>query len=290
MEPRIQYAKTSDGVSIAFWTLCDGSPLVCMPDLFSHIQLEWQFPELRGGYERFAERRMLVRYDGRGRGLSDRDVTDYSLDALVLDLEAVLDRLALERFALYGATSSGPVAIAYAAGHPERVTHLILSHSFARTRDTASPQTRSLARLIDTDWQTYTETMAHTSIGWSEGERARQWAALARESATPEAAKEALRALRDVDVTDLLRQVRSPTLGPHLRETPTLDVNVARGLASRIPDARLALLEGSSAIPTVENGQAVAEAIEEFLSEGQGAAAKPELPAGVAVILFADIA
>src|SRR3989337_4585583 len=155
MEPRIQYATTSDGVSIAFWTMGEGMPLVYMPDLFSHIQLEWQFPGIQRWNERLAERRKLVRYDGRGRGLSDRDVTDYSLDALVLDLEAVLDRLALERFALLGVTSSGPVAITYAAGHPERVSHLILSHSFARTRDTASPLTKSLARLIDTDWQAF---------------------------------------------------------------------------------------------------------------------------------------
>jgi len=289
MEPRIQYARTSDGVSIAFWTLGEGAPLVYMPDLFSHIELEWQNPELRAVYEWMARRRMLVRYDGRGRGLSDRDVTDYSLDALVLDLEAVLDRLALERFALYGVTSSGPVAIAYAAGHPERVTHLILSHSFARTRDTASPQTRSLARLIDTDWQTYTETMAHTFIGWPEGERARRWAALARESATPEAAKEALRALRDVDVTDLLPQVRSPTLVLHRREATIVNVSVARGLVSRIPDARLALLEGSSAIPTVGDAEAVLAAIDEFLDEGDGPTVKLELPEGMAVILFADI-
>ena len=289
MEPRIQYAKTSDGVSIAFWTLGEGAPLVYMPDLFSHIELEWQNPELRAAYEWMAKRRMLVRYDGRGRGLSDRDVTGYSLDALVLDLEAVLDRLAPERFALFAVTHSGPVAIVYAASNPERVSHLILWHSFARTRDTASPLTRSLARLIDTDWQTYTETMAHTLIGWSEGERARQWAAQARESATPEAAKEALRALRDVDVTDLLRQVRSPTLVLHLRETTILDVNVARGLASRIPDARLALLEGSSAIPTGESGQAVFDAIDEFLGEGEEDEPKTELPEGMAVILFADI-
>ena len=289
MEPRIQYATTADGVSIAFWTLGEGAPLVYMPDLFSHIELEWQNPELRAAYEWMAKRRMLVRYDGRGRGLSDRDVTGYSLDALVLDLEAVLDRLAPERFALFAVTHSGPVAIVYAASNPERVSHLILWHSFARTRDTASPLTRSLARLIDTDWQTYTETMAHTLIGWSEGERARQWAAQARESATPEAAKEALRALRDVDVTDLLRQVRSPTLVLHLRETTILDVNVARGLASRIPDARLALLEGSSAIPTGESGQAVFDAIDEFLGEGEEDEPKTELPEGMAVILFADI-
>src|SRR3989304_262884 len=118
-EPRIQYATTSDGVSIAFWTRGEGAPLVYMPDLFSHIQLEWQNPAIRAVYERLAERRMLVRYDGRGRGLSDRDVRDYSLDALVLDLEAVVDHLGLERFALIAVTHSGPVAIVYAASHPE---------------------------------------------------------------------------------------------------------------------------------------------------------------------------
>ena len=75
----------------------------------------------------------------------------------------------------------------------------------------------------------------------------------------------------------------------HLRETTILDVNVARGLASRIPDARLALLEGSSAIPTGESGQAVFDAIDEFLGEGEEDEPKTELPEGMAVILFADI-
>ena len=80
MEPRIQYAKTSDGVNIAYWTLGEGLPLVIMPaGIFSHIQLEWQAPELRRWYERLSETRRLVRYDDRGVGLSDRDVIDFSL-------------------------------------------------------------------------------------------------------------------------------------------------------------------------------------------------------------------
>ena len=77
MEPRIQYAQTADGVSIAFWTLGEGMALVHMPFLFSHIQLEWQMPETRRWYERLSQNRKLVRYDGRGTGLSERDVADY---------------------------------------------------------------------------------------------------------------------------------------------------------------------------------------------------------------------
>ncbi|MCJ7509671.1 MAG: alpha/beta hydrolase, partial [Dehalococcoidia bacterium] len=149
MEPRIQYAQTTDGVSIAFWTLGEGTPLVAMPTMpLSNIQLEWQIPEARRWYERLSEKRKLVRYDGRGSGLSDRDVTDYSLEAHVLDLEAVVDRLRLERFTLFGMTYAGPVAVAYAAGHPERVSQLLLFCSWARTRDTASPQLRALRQLL----------------------------------------------------------------------------------------------------------------------------------------------
>ena len=82
MEPRIQYAKTSDGVNIAFWTLGEGMPLVEMPTLpWSHIQLEWQNAGYRSFYERLAENRRLVRYDSRGTGLADRDLPRYSLEA-----------------------------------------------------------------------------------------------------------------------------------------------------------------------------------------------------------------
>ncbi len=88
----------------------------------SHLELEWHDPEYRAWYERLSQERMLVRYDGRGTGLSQRDVTHYSLDAWVLDLEAMVDRLALESFALFALAHSGPVAIAYAVRHPEQVS------------------------------------------------------------------------------------------------------------------------------------------------------------------------
>jgi class 3 adenylate cyclase len=292
MEPRIQYAQTADGVNIAFWTLGEGTPLVEMPSmLFSHIQLEWQIPEVRRWYERLSEKRKLVRYDCRGSGLSDRDVADYSLDAFVLDLEAVVDRLRLERFALFGTAYTGLVAIAYAAGHPERVSQLLLFCSWARTRDTASPQLRALRQLLDTDWETYTETAAHTLLGWSEGEQARRVAATLRESVTQEALQAAVRAYREFDVTALLPRVRSPTLVLHRRELRWLDVAVARGLASRIPDARLTVLKGTSPTPWLEDMEAVVAAIDEFSGEGQEVAAAAELPTAGAfrTILFTDV-
>jgi pimeloyl-ACP methyl ester carboxylesterase len=127
MEPRIQYSRTQDGLNIAFWAIGQGTPVVHMPaPPASHIQLEWQIPEVRTWYERLAEHRMLVHYDCRGSGLSERECSDFSIEAHCRDLEAVVDRLGLQTFALAGGVHAGPVAVAYAVNNPERVSHLIL--------------------------------------------------------------------------------------------------------------------------------------------------------------------
>ena len=250
MEPRIQYAQTSDGVSIAFSTLGEGTPFVHMPPPFSHLQLNWEIPEYRSWDERWAKNRQFVRYDARGIGLSDRDVTDFSLDARVLDLEAVVDRLGLERFALFAQATSGPVAIAYAVRHMERVSHLIFWSSFVRgTELTDGPQAQALLQLANANWELFTETMAHVVFGWSEGELARRYAAVIRKSITQEGVQPFLATGLDFDVTELLPEVRSPTLVLHRRDTAFPPMDTARLLASRITNARLALLEGASGAP-----------------------------------------
>ncbi len=292
MEPPIQYAQTADGVSIAFSTLGDGAPLVYAPLFFSHIQLEWQFTEYRRWYQRLAARRMLIRYDGRGTGLSDRNIADYSLDGNVLDLEAVVDRLGLERFALFGFYHTGLGAIVYATRHPERVTHLILWHAFARASDyVGSPQVEATHALLDKDWELFTETIAHDRLGWSQGEPADQFAALMRECVTPEYTKVFTRATREFDITALLPQLRVPTLLLHRRQYSRLPVDIARGVASRIPEARLVLLEGASLAPYLEDTDAVVRTIYEFLGEEEEAEAKVEPPEAGAfrTILFTDV-
>jgi class 3 adenylate cyclase len=239
-----------------------------------------------------AEKRKLVRYDGRGWGLSERDVTDYSLDVLMLDLEAVVDRLGLERFALLGVLQMGPVAIAYAARNPERVSHLVLWCSWARASDFyTSPRLRALRELLEKDWELYTETAAHVLLGWSRGSPAHRAAELYRESVTRQALRATVAALREFDVTDLLPRVRAPTLVVHRRGVRLFDVNVARHLASHIPDARLALQQGDILSPWLGDMEAVLQAIDEFLGEGEEAAAKTGPPAAGAfrTVLFTDV-
>jgi pimeloyl-ACP methyl ester carboxylesterase/DNA-binding CsgD family transcriptional regulator len=268
MEPRIRYATTADGVSIAFWTLGEGPPLVYMAGgPWGHVEL-WDIPECRRWYERLAQKRMLVRYDVRGTGWSERDVSDHSLDALVADVEAVVDRLGLDRFAMFGAFDAGPVAIAYAARHPGRVSRLILWCSWARTSDIRSPRIRAWLGLLDQDWELMTDTCAHLALGWPAGEVGRHAAQRLRESVTPEAARAALEAMGQFDVTSLLPRLEAPTLVLHRSEIPWLPVDIARELASRIPDARITVVEGESTAPYLGDTEAAASAIDEFLGEG----------------------
>ena len=288
-EPRIQYAKTSDGVSIAFWTLGQGQPLVQMPALpWSHIQLEWQNPGSRRWYEALAEKGKLVRYDGRGSGLSDRNVADYSLDAHMLDLQAVVERLGVQRFALLATSTAGPVAIAYAARHPEAVSHLLLWCAWARP----PTELHAFRVLADQGWGLFRVALVHTMFGWSAGEEARRYAAYMRECTTAEAGSAIYSALAEVDVTAVLSQVRAPTLILHRRQTPAIGaggVEIAKGLASGIPNARLALLEGASLFPWVGDMEAVLSASDEFLGEGEKATAPGAATGGMVTVLFTDM-
>ncbi|MCH8161869.1 MAG: alpha/beta fold hydrolase, partial [Chloroflexi bacterium] len=165
MEPRIQYAKTSDGVNIAFATYGEGPALIWSSQpITSHVQREWQIPIFKAAFAAFAAQRMLVRFDTRGVGLSDRDVDDFSLEARVRDLEAVVEHLHLKQFSLLGLEVGGLPAIAYAASHPERVSHLVLLNCFARGGE--SQRGQGLAQLMDADWEMYTESVGAQAFGF----------------------------------------------------------------------------------------------------------------------------
>ncbi len=293
MEPRIQYAKTKDGVSIAYWTLGEGTPFISMPSVpWSHIQLEWQTPVIRRSLQWGLDRRRLVRYDPRGCGSSDRDVTAISLESYILDLEAVADRLRLDRFVLFAQGHCGPIAIAYAARHPERVSHLILAWSYARASDVyQSPQGQAFRSLREGDWGIYTEAVAHILLGWSSGEEAHEYAQFLRECVTQDTALAAHHAIEAFDVADLLSHVRAPTLVLHHKRLGWPPVEFSRALASHVADARLAVVEGTPGITVFQDIESVGKAIDEFLGEGEEVAAGGEPPTvgTVHTILFTDV-
>ena len=275
MEPAIRYVRTSDGVNIAYWTMGEGIPFVSMPPVpFSNVEAEWRDPEFRSWYERLAESRMLVRYDGRGMGLSDREPADFSMEAQALDLEVVVEEIGAGGCVLFAPFFAGPVAITYAVRRPERVSHLILWHSFARASDYGeSAQAGAFTALLEHDWKLFTETLAHARRGWSAGEPSRRWAALIRESVTAEAFRAAMETYRSYDVSGLLSKVQAPTLVLQRRDfLPTSGVvdqktalDIPKDLASGIPAGRLVLVDGDTGSPAAGDVEPVVRAVDRFL-------------------------
>ncbi len=266
--PRVQYAKSRGDVSIAYWTLGDGPPLVHSWGVISHAQLEWQFPEIRQWYERLARHWRLVSYEKRGVGLSQRDVEDFSLDAHVSDLEAVVEKLALDSAALFAPMASGLIAVAYAARHADQSLRLILWNSWRRYADIArAASIQAIDALLEQDWVTYTEAYAHLLLGWDRGDPAHRYAAMMRESTTPEINRRRANAMGKWDVTELLPLVQAETLVVQRRELAWLDLSVGREIAAAIPNARFMVQDGSSVPPFLGDMEGVAQTIDGFRGE-----------------------
>src|SRR6476659_7429240 len=125
-DQEIRFCSSADGTRLAFAVHGSGPPLVVASCWLSHLQHDWQSPVWRHFLDELGAIATVVRYDERGFGLSDWQVDDFSLEARLGDLEAVLEATGFERFALLGMSGGSAVALAYAAAHPERVTRLVL--------------------------------------------------------------------------------------------------------------------------------------------------------------------
>ena len=288
MEPRIQYAKTEDGVSIAYATRGRGPPLVFLPVGWEQFSLRWKMPAYSVFIERLGAGRQLVQYDRRGFGLSDRSVTDYSLETEVADLEAVLDALKLNSVALLGSMMSGPGSIAFAAAHPDRISHLVLYATFSKGADVMpAEQLDAFINLARSDWDMTARLFADSSTRETHPEEALQVAKDFRQSAAGVNVANCLASRMDVD--HLVSKVQIPTLVLHRQDDGIVPLSAGQKLASQIPNAEFLPLEGVVHTPFLGDSQAVLDAIDEFLAEDEAAEPEPLPAKDVHTILFTDM-
>jgi DNA-binding CsgD family transcriptional regulator/pimeloyl-ACP methyl ester carboxylesterase len=278
--PRISYARSADGVSLAFTVAGDGPPLVFVPWVpFSNLRMEWQNTFLNGIFEQLARRLTVIHYDGRGTGHSQRDVTDLSLDAMVADLEAVIDEVGAAAVSLLGQYNSCPHAIAYAARHPERVRRMALFGGSGRGWSAMSAkQTQALLSLIEQDWDLFADAAAHQWLGWSAGETGRATADAIREAVTPQIARATLQAASATDVTEQVPRVAAPTLVLHRRDMTQIPVDVPRSLAQALPRGRLVLLDGAQPTLFTKDPGPVVTMLVDFFCDGIVPAGEPPPP------------
>lgn len=264
--PPVQYVRTPDGFHIAYTVCGEGESFVFMPWPFSHRGLWWQSKFGRPLSEALAQRFRLVQYDSRGQGMSTRGLPeDHCLEDYLLDLEAVVDRLGLQRFVLMAGPLMNHVAVHYAVNHPERVEALLLGYPAIHT----AWGTGEFEELARRDWDVFLHTFASS---WSL-DKAPFEAPYWRASLDRDDFLRMSRAARASNIAGLLPQVRAPTLitAPRrLREgEPDSDLTQVQAMAAMIPDCRLHLEDafGASVFSAGPEPPPFVLAIEEFLRD-----------------------
>lgn len=263
----MQFARTVDGVSIAYGVSGTGPPLVLMPSMpLGNFTGEWQVPVHRDAFRRLGGDLRLIQYDSRGSGRSQRDVPDLTPAAMLRDLDAVVAAARVERFALLGMYLGCTYAIGYALEHPERVSHLVLFGGSARGWDAmGAPQTQALLSLIEQDWDTFVGSAIHAWMGWSAGEAGRIETQVARDATTPTIARALLQVTSGLDFTDRLAGLDMPVLVFHQRGVQQIAIETSERLAQGFPNGRLCVLEGSAASLFVEDFDTVLRELHLFL-------------------------
>lgn len=252
----IRFCTARDGVRLAYATIGDGPPLVKVANWLSHLDYDWESPVWRHWLVELSARFRLVRYDERGCGLSDWNIERFALDDWVHDLETVVDAAGLERFPLLALSQGGPVAIAYAVRHPERVSRIVLLGSFAQGfRKRAATQEAhdlndAMIDLVRLGWGSPEPTYRQAFVSWflPEGTQ-EEWRAfdeLQRRSTSPANAWRFLNEFYDIDVIGLAPRVTAPTLILGGRREPSAMFEQSRVLASLIPNSRLVPLDSAN--------------------------------------------
>jgi DNA-binding winged helix-turn-helix (wHTH) protein/pimeloyl-ACP methyl ester carboxylesterase len=251
-EQRITFCRTSDGVSIAVARVGRGMPLVFVPFLSCHTEYDWENPILADLWQFLADRFELIRYDCRGTGLSDRNITELSFETFQRDLDAVVEALGLERYAFYGDGGVVAPVIAYAARHPERVSKLIIHGGIPQDTGGGGAWWTPFVWMLGKDWGFslgYIRSFLAVMLPGLSSEQLDALVELLPKTASLQTALRHLTATASIDVTGLLPQVRAPTLVLYCRDRRSRNVERAQATAASIPNARLVSLATDNAIP-----------------------------------------
>ena len=280
-EQTVEHCKTRDGVRIAYTTLGDGYPLVCLSHWLSHLEADAANPFVRHYWTELSRRFRLIRYDLRGAGLSQRNLPKLAFDDLVTDLETVIDALGIERCALLGPSGGAPVGTAYAARHPERVSHLILLGGFIRgAKRDGNPANAGFADVLQAmiryGWGQKESRFRHFFVSMlvpdGTPELYKRMDEAQRAASTSENAERYFAALTNFDLSEEARRVRVPTLVFHGIEETGVPFREAEHAAACIPGARVVALPTKNHVlmPDEPAWPMFLEEIEQFVARPEG--------------------
>lgn len=256
LDQRIAFVRSKDRANIAYALSGAGPPLVRAGTWLTHVQHDWGSPLWSHWLRFMSSRHTLVRYDPRGCGLSQADVGDITFDGWVEDLEAVVDRLGLESFPLFGMSQGAAVAAEYAIRHPQRVTQLTLYAPMVtgwRGRTSVNAQQwQSMEQLVLTGWgesnMAFPSMFAHLFLPDSPPETRQWYAELQGKTATKEVASRFMKVLAELHMFPRLKQVAVPTLVVQIANDQVINQRTVAGIAGEIPGSEFVSIEGRNHI------------------------------------------
>lgn len=251
----IRFCKTSDGLSLAYAVSGSGPPLVKTANWLNHLEFDWESPVWRHFFSALSETNTLLRYDARGNGLSDWDVSNITLDSLVEDLRSVVDAAGVQKFPLFALSQGCAVALEFALRWPERVSKLILFGGFARgwrIRGTQEDAEKgdALIKLARLGWgqdnPAFRQVFTSMFIPGGSPEQLAWFNELQRVTTSPANAATIIDKHGNIDATHCLGRVSTPTLVIHCRHDEMVPYKYGRELAAGIPEAKFVTLESSN--------------------------------------------
>ncbi len=237
---------------LAYEVRGDGPPLVAPAWWVSHLELDWQNPDVRRFWEGVAQGHTLIRYDRLGVGMSDREMHegDLTLDGEVAMLRALLDELELDRVSLIGGSSGSCTATAFAATFPDRVDRLVLYGSYPHGEALTAPGVGdAIVAAVRAHWGLGSRMLSDIFLGSADATEHERFARLQRDSATAETAAELLSLVYRFDVREYLPRVRRPTTVVHRRDDRAVPYRLGREVAAAISGATFIPLQGQSHFP-----------------------------------------
>jgi pimeloyl-ACP methyl ester carboxylesterase/class 3 adenylate cyclase len=250
MKPSIRFAKRSDGVKLAYTQFGEGPVLVYPAPWVTSISFFLDDPVASRFWGKLAKAFTVIHYDKHGCGQSERNRKEFTLDSELFDLETVIEHFRLDEIVLLGASMGGPIAIAYAARHPEVVTNLILYGTYCDGTKVANDDVKSaFSTLVKSAWGLGSKTLANIFLPGADAEQVKALAKFQRESCTSDMAASLLELAYKLDVSELLSNIETPTLVLHREGDKNIPIDRGRELAAEIPDARFQVLKGDAHLP-----------------------------------------
>ena len=251
----VRYCNARDGTRLAWSAVGAGPPLVKTANWLNHLEFDWQSPLWRHWLTELTREKCLIRYDERGNGMSDWDTRDLSFDAMVDDMETVVDAAGVAQFDLFAMSQGAPVAVAYSLRHPRRIRRMVLLGGYARgwkhrLEGDELARREAMAVLTRTGWGSDNPAFRQmfTSLYIPDGtaEQAQWYNELQRVSASPENAERLQHVLGTIDVRPMLAKVTVPTLVLHAKNDHVIPVTAGRELAAGIPGAKFVELDSQN--------------------------------------------